>query len=505
MAKTAAPKAAAPKAAAPKAAARSATPTPPTPERTVIPIRGMTCKACETRIAKSLKKLPGVQSVRASTRLGQAEVTHVKPLNQAEVKEAVTRAGYELGREKRAWLSNDREAWRDVMLAAAVVIVVAIALKAAGAGSIGDVIGSRAEGNVALFLLLGVAASLSSCMALVGGLVLGVSARFAETHPDATPLQRLRPQFLFNAARLVTFTALGAVLGRLGQALGLSGHALGLLTLAVAVIMGLLGVKLTGLSPKLGALTITLPAALTARLHTGDPASASGPAQGEGTGQDAQPSAGQTTRPYRDLNALALGAASFFLPCGFTQAAQVAAAASGSPAQGALILGLFTLGTTPGLLTVGALSSLIKGKTAARFFRWTGVVVIAFAVVNVINAYHILAPAGVDEETPITATARTDNVTDAVGYQLVTITVDARGYTPQETVVYAGVPIRWQFDLNGLTCAATVNGNNLGFGTQGLDQGLNVFESTLPAAGRYPYSCYMGMYASSVIAIDPPS
>jgi sulfite exporter TauE/SafE len=269
-------------------------------------------------------------------------------------------------------------------------------------------------------------------------------------------------------------------LGKLGRALSPSGWGLGLLTLAVAVVMLLLGTRLTGLSPRLGSATLTLPTFLARRWTRDSP-----------------------TRPYHDLRAATLGLASFFLPCGFTQAAQVAAAASGSAAHGALVLGLFTLGTTPGLMAVGTLSSLAQGAWASRVFRYIGVAVLAFAAFNAVHGLRLVDPGLFAGSTPITATVRTANVTDEAGVQVVRLQVDGAGYTPRETVVYADQPIRWEFTLSGLTCAQTVDGSRLGFGRLSLQQGLNTVTSTLDV-GRHPYSCAMGMFASSIVAIEPP-
>jgi sulfite exporter TauE/SafE/copper chaperone CopZ len=447
---------------------------------THVPIAGMTCAACETRIARTLKKVPGVTAVTASHRLGRAEVTSAGEPDLEAIHKLVVKAGYRVGEDKRPWLSRDRAVWRDVVLAVAVVLVVVVAVRAMGMGSVGDAIAGRTEGNIVLFLALGIAASLSSCMALVGGIVLGLSARFAENHPGATVAQRVRPQLMFNLGRVVGFAGLGAVLGLVGRAVGVSGVGLGVLTLVVAVVMFLLGAKLTGISPRLGAAAFTLPSGVAKWLHRD----------------------GDVARPYRDVNALGLGVVSFFLPCGFTQAAQVAAAGSGSVVQGAVIMGLFAVGTTPGLMAVGTLSSLAQGKWAERVFRWIGVVVIGFAVFNVSNAVHVIAPSLFVDTSPVTEVARTSNVTDDGLTQVVHIEVDGRGYTPSKTVVYAGRPIRWEFELTGRTCAETVDGSNLGFGSLPLEMGVNTVTSTLAEPGRYQYSCWMGMFRSTVVAIE---
>jgi len=51
-------------------------------------------------------------------------------------------------------------------------------------------------------------------------------------------------------------------------------------------------------------------------------------------------------------SALITGALTFFLPCGFTFAMQVYAISTGNFIQGALVMGIFALGTLPGLLSI---------------------------------------------------------------------------------------------------------------------------------------------------------
>ena len=104
-------------------------------------------------------------------------------------------------------------------------------------------------------------------MAMVGGLVLGFSASHAaalaargETGlPFAT---RMRPQLAFNAGRIVGFGVLGALLGALGSTMSLPTRVTGVLVLVVAVVMFLLGVRLTGVSPRVAAWSPRLPAGL---------------------------------------------------------------------------------------------------------------------------------------------------------------------------------------------------------------------------------------------------
>ena len=124
-----------------------------------------------------------------------------------------------MGASDRPWLTRDRRIRRDVAVAAAVLAVIALAASAAGlTGLAGRAGGMAGSGGLLVVLVLGFAAGLSTCMALVGGLVLAVSARFAEHRPDLTGAQKLRPHLAFNAGRVLGFAVLGAGAG--GRGLG---------------------------------------------------------------------------------------------------------------------------------------------------------------------------------------------------------------------------------------------------------------------------------------------
>ena len=211
--------------------------------------------------------------------------------------------------------------------------------------------------SLPVVFLIGITAGLSTCMALVGGLVLGASARFAEKHPTATPLQKFKPHLFFSLGRVISYFVLGGIIGYLGSFFQLSLTTLGILTIAVGAVMLLLGLQLTDLFPRLSGASFTLP---------------------KGNCQNFWNSRARK-KEYSHKNSMIMGALTFFLPCGFTQAMQLFAIASGSPVTGALTMGVFALGTTPGLLGVGGLTSVIKGTFAKTFFKFAGIVVVVLA------------------------------------------------------------------------------------------------------------------------------
>ena len=101
--------------------------------------------------------------------------------------------------------------------------------------------------------LLGLAAGVSTCRALTGGLVLALSAAFATSRPAAVGTSvalRPRPTVLFLAGRIAGFAVPGAALGAVGSPVVLPPIVVAALMIAVTVVMTILGVRLTGLSPR---------------------------------------------------------------------------------------------------------------------------------------------------------------------------------------------------------------------------------------------------------------
>lgn len=445
-----------------------------------VPVEGMTCRACEVHVTRALEELDGVQRAEVSARRGRAVLHGTRVPSVRAVDDALASAGYRRG-AAAPWLTRDAAVWRDVGVTVVVLAALAVLIKVSGAASATDrlaTIGS--SGSLLLVVLLGVAAGLSTCMALVGGLVLAVASAHAEANPDLPARAVLRPQLAFNVGRVVGFGTLGAALGAAGSVVGLSGTAVGWLTLTAGVVMAVVGLRLTGVAPRLAqSLTVALPARAASFLRPG-------------------------TATYSDTRTALLGAGTFLLPCGFTQAVQVYALSTGSPGRAAAVMALFALGTAPGLIGVGALTGLARGRGGARVFRVAGVAVLAFSAVTVSGAVGVLAP-GLGSPTLVAtpATEVSDNVTFEGEAQVLRVTQVAGGYEPAHSVVQAGTPVRWEIDSQAASCASAISARDLGLTTFLLDPGVNTVDFTPPAPGHYRYSCAMGMYWGSLTVIAP--
>lgn len=210
--------------------------------------------------------------------------------------------------------------------------------------------------------VIGIIASLSTCMAVVGGLVLSMSATFAREG------DKVRPQILFHLGRIVSFFVLGGVIGILGAAFSLSATATFILGLVVGLVMLVLGINLLDVFHWSKRLQPSMPKALSKH-------------------------ALGMTKLNHTLTPLLVGVATFFLPCGFTQSMQIYTLSTGSFMKGGLTMLAFALGTFPVLAVLSFSSfSIQKSSKSGVFFKSAGLVVILFAVFNIINS---LAVAGI--------------------------------------------------------------------------------------------------------------
>ena len=91
------------------------------------------------------------------------------------------------------------------------------------------------------------------------------------------------------------------------------------------------------------------------------------------------------------LTPLLVGIATFFLPCGFTQSMQLYTLTTGSFIKGGLTMLAFALGTLPVLALVSFSSFSIKNRSKSGiFFKAAGLVVIMFAIFNLINSLVLI-------------------------------------------------------------------------------------------------------------------
>lgn len=345
---------------------------------------------------------------------------------------------------------------------------------------------SSVEGAVGLgtVFLVGLVAATSSCLAVVGGLLLSVSATWSGTHASATRLQKFRPLALFNAGRLGGYFLLGGLAGQVGKSLSLSPYATGVMTVAIALVMIVLGLNILRILPKKYC-RLPLPRAMTERIrHLSHSESLGAP--------------------------LLLGALTFFLPCGFTQSMQLLALGSGSFLAGGLIMLVFALGTLPALLGISVVSSVVEGRPAQWFLHFSGAVVLLLGFLNLQSG---LLLTGNDLSQLLPAWSTTDSVAraesegfvmiDPQGRQIMSMYVTNSGYTPTTFTIRPGLET-WVYAIaNDVVsgCASFLVDSAHGLQTP-IKQGGNwlgpIAKVDLTPQSDFVLTCSMGMMRANV-------
>lgn len=445
----------------------------------------MHCRSCEILLEDALLEVANVKKCEVNWRDGTAQIYYdsQSPSTQ-KITKVVRLLGYEIGpAEKQSFFSKDLRDYKDSAMAFLFLAGAYFIFK--GLNLPGINLSSLASGvSFPIVLLVGLAAGFSTCLALVGGLVLGSAAKYAKANPEATASEKFRVHILFNLGRIAGYMFFGALLGALGSVLQLSSFTTGLITVLVGAVMLIMGLQLTNVIPGINNWKLTLPKGLARTLGIQNDSS-----------------------QYSDNKAMALGALTFFLPCGFTQAMQLYAISSGNFAAGALIMGLFALGTAPGLLSVGGLVASFKKTATSKFFKFAGVVVVALALFNINNGFNLTG-----WSNGLSAWANSLNTTAAIGnvnlapivngQQVVNMVENNSGYSPNQFTVKKGVPVRWVIDAQApYSCAASIVMSKFGI-RKYLQAGENIIEFTPTVTGRVDFSCAMGMYRGVFYVVD---
>ena len=325
--------------------------------------------------------------------------------------------------------------------------------------------GIKTEMSLVFIFMMGLVASLSTCLAVTGGLLIAVSAKFDELHQNLSPFQKFKPHIYFNLGRIISYTILGGLIAYLGSFLNFSSTVTGWITIFVSFVMIILGFQLLKVFSWTKHFMPKMPKFLAHKIDNA---------------KDSE----HWSAPFF------LGAATFFLPCGFTQALQLYVLSQGSVQVGALTMFAFAMGTLPVLLSLGTLSSFIKGEGLKYFLKIAGVLVVLLGVLSGVAGLRLL---GLDFSAPVEVS---QNVEIVDGKQIVEMKIVGLEYYPKNITVKAGIPVVWKIDSSGARgCGASLSVPSLNI----LEflSGEKTIEFTPENVGTIPFTCSMGMTSGS--------
>jgi len=422
----------------------------------------MTCTSCEKRIEKSVKKIKGVSEIKADY-IGQyAEIIFDPELcNFNLIKEAIHQAGYSTEKSK---------SFKTIGI---LFIAAAILLLGINTGSFN--MEDKLEGaSYFVLFVIGVISSLH-CVGMCGGIMLSQSIG----KESSNKLEAMKPSFLYNLGRVTSYTIIGGIIGAIGSVIALSLTAKAVMQLIAGVFMILMGFNMAGFSA-FRKFQMKIPISVIKILHKPKP---------------------KTPFFIGMLNGL--------MPCGPLQTMQLYALGTGSALSGALSMFMFAIGTVPLMLTFGAISGILSKGYTKKILKFSGVLIIILGLVmsnrGLALAGMNVSPSSIMSKIGASGNAAASaNSTKAVikdGVQVLTMSADSDGYTPNTLYVKKGMPLKWVVNVKELTgCNSTivVPDQNI---EQKLQDGKNVIEFT-PGDHDISFSCWMGMKRGVIKVVD---
>ncbi len=440
-------------------------------------IGGMTCVSCQNKIERKLRNTFGVENAQVSYSAGTALVTYdADVISIKEIAAAIEKLDYQV-------LTGERREPSKTRLLGILIIAVAlyVLLQQFGFTQLFNAFPLAEEGmGYGMLFVIGLVTSVH-CIAMCGGINLSQCI----PQPDVNSPNKfaaLRPSFLYNLGRVISYTAVGAIVGALGSVVSFSGALKGIVQLLAGVFMVIMGLNMLGIFPWLRKLTPRMPRAFARGIN--------------------KQKAGSNSPLY-------VGLLNGLMPCGPLQAMQLYALSTASPIKGALSMLLFSLGTVPLMFGLGALSSVLSKKFTHKVMAVGAVLVVVLGMSMFTQGWSLsgfslpsLLPQSAQEGVQNPAQSGDTGVTVENGVQVVNSTL-ASGKYPAITV-QAGTPVKWTINapegsINGCNNRFIIPEYNI---EHKFEPGDNIIEFTPTEAGKFPYSCWMGMIRSSINVVE---
>ncbi|MGL5381232.1 urease accessory protein UreH domain-containing protein [Clostridium sp.] len=426
-------------------------------------VDGMVCESCEKIIEKSLKKVKGVKSARASLKEATIVITYDSELcSNEEIQAVLTKAGYSIISDK----NNN-----DLFYIIGIVFITFIMLKV-GRNSGDFNIANSLNGNVgfvALFII-GVLSSLH-CVGMCGGIMMSQSISIDK----GNRFENFKPALKYNLGRLISYTVLGGIVGGIGKVVSLSLGGQALITIIAGGFMVIMGMNIFGFKV-FRKITIKLP--------------------------------WNNCNVKNNNTPFVVGLLNGFMPCGPLQTMQLYALGTGSIALGAMSMFFFALGTIPLMLGFGLVSNLLSRKNSNRLVKISGLIIIILGVSMTTRGLSLLGvniPSGASSSSY--GSNKTNNDTNGNkaeivnGKQIVRLTANGYGYTPKIVYIQKNTPTEIIIEGERITSCnneIVIPSKNI---SKELSSGTNTITFTSDDKD-INYSCWMGMKRGVLKVVD---
>lgn len=426
-----------------------------------IKVYEMTCRSCENRVERFVKQLDGVLYAKASYSNQFVEVEYYDDLcNKEKIKNVIKKAGY------------STQGSKDYKLMGIFIVVSAIVILGLNTSGF-DMEKKLANASYAVLFIVGVFTSIH-CVGMCGGIMLSQSLSIESKSKS----EAIKPSILYNFGRVISYTILGGIIGTIGSVFSLSIIAKASVQIFAGIFMIMMGFNMAGFN-------------IFRKFHIILP----------GLGCKVK---NKSSSPF------IVGILNGFMPCGPLQTMQLFALGTGSALKGSLSMFVFSIGTVPLMLTFGALSGLLSKGYTKKILKFSGVLIIVLGLIMG-NRGFTLAGINVNPITAFASILGKDSVNSSNlnvakatiedGIQVINMTANNNGYTPNSFYVQKGISVKWIINgeqLNSCNNAIAIRSLNI---EQKIKKGENIIEFT-PGDKDINFSCWMGMIRGVIKVVD---
>lgn len=310
-----------------------------------VKLSGMICPECEDEAASALLHTRGVISADVSYRKSAAVISYDAELTTPDkIAESLKSAGFPVrGSGKSSFTA-------DLISVIAVLILAVLIPRLTGLVPVPEAeYGAKLGALFTVGLFTGI-----HCIGMCGGIMLIRSGTIDSG-------KRALAALLYNAGRVVSYTAMGAVCGTLGRAISYDAEFKSMFFTLCGILVTLIGLRMWGVP-------------LLRRLHEdlALPCPLSGKISGKGGG------------------AFVTGLLTGLMPCGALGAMWLLSASAGSAARGAASMLAFAAGTVPAMLLFGVLGAMIPKKYNKYILKTSTVLIVSLGLALAVKGLRMM-------------------------------------------------------------------------------------------------------------------
>ncbi len=317
----------------------------------ILHIHGMHCVSCEIVIRQKIEGAwykQAIYSVSYKKRNIVLELKNDKDIKK--IKESIEQAWYKVDLKIQKQESDKFWWWQKIWWIVFAWLLVFLLINT----DISKIMPKYTDLTLGIALLIGLVASVSTCLAVTGWIVIGYAESITDKNPRKT-------QLLFHWGRILAFIVGGGLLGIVGGSFkATAGFSLVVNSIVWGILL-YLGLQLLGFVPNISRRWIRLPVQIMNYI----------------------------SKIKNPKYAWLVWALTFFVPCWFTQSMQIIALQGGGFLQWAMMMWFFALGTLPVLLWLGLWTNYLKEKIR-MVYPIIATLLVAFGIFTLFNGFQLI-------------------------------------------------------------------------------------------------------------------